>query len=146
MRRPHLVEHRYPIEKPHVVANIAVVKISKVWVHGVVIEVHVGLGVLGFQPCVLRRDGVHGGGRRAFLLALSHRPVVAVIADCANDFFLRDDLEGVLQVLHEPVLPGDWAGIAAGIVLVIVHQDQAIRDLRDGGIVECLVVDRYGDI
>ena len=92
MGGPHLVQRGHAIQKPHIVTNIVVVEIGKVRIHGLVIEIHVRLGILGFEPCILRRYVVHGLRRRAFLLALLHRPVIAVIGDRANDFFLRNDL------------------------------------------------------
>ena len=146
LRRPHLVQRGDAIQKPDIVANIVVVEIREVRVHGVVVEVDVGLGVRCLEPGLLRRDVVNVFRRRAFLLALLHRPVVTVVGDGADDLFLRDHLQRILQVLDEPVLAGDRPGIAAGIVLVIVHQDQAVGDLRDGGIVKRLVVDRNRDV
>ena len=79
MRRAHLVQRGHAIEKPHIVANIVVVQIGEVRVHGIVVEVDVGLGVRGLEPGLLRRDVVHVFRRRAFLLALLHRPVVTVV-------------------------------------------------------------------
>ncbi len=60
-----------------------------------------------------------GGGQRG-------GPVVAVAADGADDLLARDDLHDVAEIVLEPVLAGDGAGFGAGLVLAVVHQDEAV--------------------
>jgi len=39
---------------------------------------------------------------------------------------LRHDFEHAAQVVEEPVLAGDGAGVAGGLVLVVVHENNAV--------------------
>src|SRR5664279_4346629 len=79
-------------------------------------------------------------GWRALLLARLLRPVVTIVADRGNDFSARDDGQRVLKVFLEPVLAGNGAGCPTGIVLVIVHEDDAVGKLSNGAVVEFLIV------
>ncbi len=145
MRRSHLVQRRYSIHEPNIVPDVAV-EIGEVWVHRVVVKVDVSVGFGRLQPGFLHGDGVIILRRRARLLILLHRPVVTVVSDGANDLLFGNHLQRVLQVLDEPILAGDGTGIATGIVLVIIHQDDAVGDFGNGGVVEVLVVDRDSDV
>ena len=138
MRGAHLVQRSHAVQKPDIVTDVVVVQIGEVRVHGVVVEVDIGVSVRGLEPGVLHGHVVHCFRRRAFLLALLHRPVVPVVADGADDLFLGNHLQGVLQVLDEPVLAGYSAWFASGIVLVIVHQDEAVGNPGNAGVVEVL--------
>ncbi len=71
-------------------------------------------------------------------------PVVAVAADSADDLLFGDDLEDGLEVVDEPVLRGDGAGIAVGLMLVVVHQQQAVGVVGDELQVPLVVA--YGDV
>ena len=146
LRGPHLVQRGYAVEKPHIVTNVVLVEVGDVRIHRVAVELHIGFGLFGFEPRILHRDVVDGLGRRALLLAGFLRPVVTVVADCRDDLLARYDRQRILQVLHEPVLTGDGSGHPARVVLVIVHQDEAVGDLRNGAVVELLVVHRNGDV
>ena len=53
-------------------------------------------------------------------------PVVAVAAHGADDLLLGHDLENPLQVADEPVLAGHRPRFAVGLVLVVVHQHNAV--------------------
>ena len=57
------------------------------------------------------------------------RPVITVIPHRADDLFLGDDLQHPAQVAFEPVLRSDWPWIAAALMLVVVHQDDAVGGL-----------------
>ena len=54
------------------------------------------------------------------------RPVVAVVADGADELLFGHDLEHAAQVADEPVLAGDGPRIAVDLVLVVVHQHDAV--------------------
>src|SRR5205814_9880129 len=51
--------------------------------------------------------------------------LIAIVADCADDFFTRNHLERQAQIVGEPLLAGDRTGAALGLVLVIIHQDRS---------------------
>ena len=53
-------------------------------------------------------------------------PIVSVVANSADDLVFRNDLEHTSQIAHKPVLAGNGAGVARGLVLVVVHQDNSI--------------------
>ncbi len=145
-RAAHFVERGYAVEEPDVVPDIVLVEISEVRVLRIVVEVDVGVGVFGLKPCFLYRDVVHVGRRSSFLLTFLHGPVVTVVTDRRDDLLARDHLQRVLQVVEEPILAGDGPGLAARIVLVVVHQDDAVSILRDCGVAEIFVVDRDSDV
>ena len=126
--------------------DVVLVEIGDVRIHRIIVEIHVGVGFLGFEPGILHGNIVHGFGRSAFLLARLARPIVAIVADGHDDLLARHDGESLLEVVDEPILTGNGAGLAAGIMLVVVHQDEAVGKLRDTGVVELLVVDGNGDV
>jgi hypothetical protein len=54
------------------------------------------------------------------------RPVVSVVAHGADELLFGDDFEDALQVGHEPILAGDGTGLAFDLVLVVVHEYNAV--------------------
>ena len=50
----------------------------------------------------------------------------------ADQFLLGHDLEHALEIADEPLLAGDGPGIAGGLVLVVVHQHNAVGVGGDG--------------
>ena len=54
------------------------------------------------------------------------RPVIAIVADCADELFLGHDFEHTGEVADKPVLTGNGTGIARHLVLVVIHQDNAV--------------------
>src|SRR6185437_13416318 len=63
--------------------------------------------------------GRRSGGKRG-------GPVVGVVADGADDLLARHDGERSAEIVCEPVLTGDGTGLRAGLVLVVVHEDDAV--------------------
>ena len=61
-------------------------------------------------------------------------------------FSLGTILRTCLQVVDEPVLRGDGAGTAVGLVLVVVHQQQAVGVVGDELQVEVVVADGSVDV
>src|ERR1039458_3287085 len=53
-------------------------------------------------------------------------PVVAVAAYGADELLFGDDFEDAGEVADEPLLTGDGAGTACNLVLVVVHEDDAV--------------------
>ena len=80
----HLVESGDGIEKPDVMAAIVVVAIAEMRIQSVVVVLDIFFGIARTDPGFLHGDAVVGGAWRqlAFLVALD--PVVAVVADGAN--------------------------------------------------------------
>ena len=120
------------IEEPDDVALVQVlVDVLEVGIESVVIEVQVGVGVGGALPYVgdVQIFGVEDAGLGmlfVFWVGNGEGPVVAVIGDGADELFLGNDLEDTGEVADEPLLAGDGTGIAGGLVLVVVHQDDAV--------------------
>ncbi len=150
----HLVENGDGIEEPDVVADVGVlVVVGEVEVEGVVVEVDLGAGVVGFLPGLL--SGERDGGEDLFWLRLpallrSWRncggPVVTVASDGADDLFLGDDFEKRLEVVDVPVLRGDGTGFGVGLVLVIVHEQQAVGVVGEELHIEVVVGDGNVDV
>ena len=145
--RAQLVQHGDAVEEPDHVAPVGVfVDVLEVRIERIVVEVEIGVGVGGALPCVgnVQVLGVeHLGLERLAARALlgrggnGERPVVSVAADGADDLVFGNDFEHARQVPHKPVLAGDGAGIAGGLMLVVVHQDDAVGvggDLLEVGI------------
>jgi hypothetical protein len=128
------------------VAQVVALQVDVVGVQEVGIELHGGVALARVQPGVLHADPGDGGPGLARVLAHRHSPVIAVVADGADDLLPRHDLEGVLQVLGEPLLAGDGADVAAGIVFVVIHQDDAVGVRRHVGVIELVVVGRDIDV
>jgi hypothetical protein len=55
-----------------------------------------------------------------------HDPVVAVAAHRADQFLLGNQFQDAAQIADEPLLAGDGAGLALDLVLVVVHQNDAV--------------------
>ena len=71
--------------------EVALVEIAEMRIHRVVVEVDVFVGVASREPCVLHADrAVMNFGRQLPFLRLQH-PVVAIVGDGADDFFLGND-------------------------------------------------------
>ncbi len=137
-----------------------VVVVGEVGIQGGVVEIDLGARVGGGLPgflggehgCgedIVGGDGLRGrglacavafgGGRRG--VGKGECPVVAVAADGADDFFAGDDLHGGAEVIFEPILAGDGTGCGVGLMLVVVHEDDAVGVL--GEELEVDVVDAY---
>ena len=120
--------------------DIVFVHISDMRIQTVTVEIHVFFGIPRRQPGVLH-GGVgifHSGGQFAMTVAL--RPVVTVVANGADELVRGNCLPRDLQVLDKPVLRRDRAGRTAGVVLVIVHYDDAVRGRGNHRVIEILVV------
>ena len=109
------------------------VDVLEVRIESVGIEAEFGLGIGGVLPCV--RDREHIGVEYLWRLGMptespffgdGERPVVAVVAQGADDFFFGNNFDYALQVGHEPILAGDGSGIARDLVLVVVHEHNAV--------------------
>ena len=111
-------------------ANIVVfVVVSEVRVEIIVFEGDVSIGIRGERPsCLHIVEHVHAEDfrLRSLFLGDGHGPVVAVVADGANNSFLGDDLENAGEIGDEPILPCYGAGIALGFVLVVIHQQDGV--------------------
>ena len=87
------------IEKPHHVALIIVlVDVLEVRIERVVVEIEIGVGVGGALPGIgdgeiLSIEDLRLGMAAIFGIGDGKRPVVAVVADGADEFFLGHDLE-----------------------------------------------------
>ncbi len=124
------------------------VHVLEVRIERVVIEIEIGVGVGRSLPCLGDREvvGVDDLRFRGFLAfagrgRIGERPVVPVVANGADQLLFGDDLEDAGEIADEPLLAGDGAGIAGGLMLVVVHQDDAVgvgRDLLQ-------IVVRFGD-
>ncbi len=142
----HVVQGRNRIEKPDVVAQAALVQITEMRIQRIIVKGHILFGIARFQPGLLHRDTVvFNIGRQPALLWLEH-PVVAIVGDGADKLFPGNDVHGELEIVDEPVLRGDRPGGSAGIMLVVVHDYNAVRGRCDRGVVEFLIVRRHADI
>ena len=141
----HLVQDCDGVEEPDLVPDMrVVVVVGEVRVERIGIDLDLRFGVGCGLPRVLRRDaidiedfglyrcsglwlrlGVAAGswscGRRQ-----SRRPVIAIAAQGEDDLLLWDNLEDLLQVIGEPILAGEGAGAGGLLVLVVIHQQQAV--------------------
>ena len=63
----------------------------------------------------------------------------------ADQLLFWNDAESGLQILDEPILAGDGTGLAARKMLVVVHQHNAISDLRNARIV-VQFIHRHDDV
>ena len=128
---------------------IVLVDVFEVRIERVVIEIEIGVGVRGALPCV---SDVQIIGVENFWLGMAvilwigngKRPVVAVVSYGADDFFFGHDFENSNQVADEPLLAGDGSRIAGVLVLVVVHQNNAVGAGRDG--LQILVAGGHGHV
>ncbi len=72
------------------------------------------------------------------------RPIVAVAAHAADEFFLGHNFEHADQIGDEPGLAGDGSGIAGGLVLIVVHENDAVGIRGDA--LEIAVAGGYGGV
>src|ERR1039458_3551250 len=110
---------------------VVFVDVLVVGVEGVVIKIEIGVGVRRALPCfrdrkVLGVEDLGFGMALVFWIGNRQRPVVAIAADGADDLLFRDNLEDAGQVPDEPLLAGDGTGIAGGLVLIVVHEDDPV--------------------
>src|ERR1019366_7765920 len=110
---------------------VVFVDVFKVRIERVVIEVEVGIGVGGALPGI--GDGQHIGIEHfrfwtlaAFGIGDGEGPVVAVVAQGADQLFFGDRFEHTGQVGNEPLLAGDGAGRTVHLVLVVVHEQNTV--------------------
>ena len=101
--------------------------VCKVRVQLVAFQMHIRASILRALPRVLHRKiiDVHHA-RLLALLRQRHRPVKAVVADATDDLFLRHQLQHAFQIRLEPRLAGHWPRIAGLLVLVVIHQNDAV--------------------
>ena len=104
-------------------------------IEGVVIEVEIGVGIGGALPGFGNGEvfGVEhlGFGGLASMAAPGwrgnrHGPVVAVVADRADEFLDGHHFHHAAQIGQEPIFAGDGARIALQFVLVVVHEHNAV--------------------
>src|SRR6185312_12006401 len=118
----------YAIQKPDVMLQIVLVKVSDVRVHAVIVKINVRFGIARGQPGLLHRhiDVVLIGGQFAAFRLL--HPVIPVVGNGANKFVDGNQLLSLRQITGEPILGSDRTGDAssAGIVLVVIHQYDAV--------------------
>ena len=116
------------------------IDVLEVRIERIVIEIEIGVGVRGALPClgdseIFSVDHLWLGKVLAFSILRSNGngegPVIAVVADGADDLFLGNDIQHAGQVADKPGLAGNGAGIAGGLVLVVVHQDDAVGVFGD---------------
>ena len=108
LRQTHVIQRRHTVEKPDVVLHALLVEIAEVRIHCVVVELHVFVGVARGEPGILHADRLVVFARRQILSVLGLQcPVVSVVCDGADDFFLRDNSLRKLQILLKPVLRRD---------------------------------------
>ena len=79
------------------------------------------------------------------MLRLVH-PVIAVIADGADQLVLGNTFLCRLQVVDKPVLRRYWPRCAAGVMFVVVHHHDTINTSSHGGVVEVLVARLHTDV
>ena len=126
LRRAHLVERGHTVDKPNIAAQVFLVQITEMRIHRVVIEIDILIRIASLQPCILHADGmVMFSGRQLAVLRFQD-PVIAVIRDRADHLLVRDDIERGLQILLEPVLRRHRTRLGSRIVLVIIHQHNAV--------------------
>ncbi len=168
----HLVDGGDGVEEPDLVALLGVfVVVGEVRVEGGVVEVDFGFGVGGALPGVLGGDhgdadggldGFWGGGgalRWRFALTVigaarwggrcggeGKGPVIAVIADRANDFLPGNDFHGGFKVVFEPILGGYGAGDGGILMLTEIHEDDAVGMGGEEGEVVAGVADGNADV
>jgi len=126
------------------------VNVLEVRIERVVIEAQIGIGVGGALPDIgdgevfgVEAPGAAWRGGRVFL-GDGERPVVAIVAQRADQLLLGDDFDSAAEVVDEPFLAGDGSGLALDLVLVVVHQDKAIgvggNAFRSSSVVETMVL------
>ena len=130
-----MIERSHGVEKPDVVTQTMFIEIAEVRIHRVIVKVDVFVRIARSQPRLLRAHaGVMDVRRQTALFGFLH-PVITIVSDGADNFFPRDNALGKLQVLDKPVLRGHGAGCGAGIMLVIIHEHDAVGHGGDRGIV-----------
>ena len=86
-----------------------------------------------------QRDGLDPGDARVIHPAQTLDPVIAVVADGADELVFGDIFYRGIEIGSEPILRGNGAGGATGIVFVVVHDDDAINGSRDCFVVVVLI-------
>ena len=147
LRRPHVVQRRDRIQKPDVVADAALIQVTEMGVERVVVENYIFIRIARRQPRFLHGDGavVRVGRQQLSLLWLKH-PVISIVSDSADQFFPGDYFHRGLEIIHEPILRRDRAGSGPRVVLIVVHDDHAIRRRSDRRVVETLAPRRHAHI
>ena len=111
------------------------VNVFEVRILRIVVEVKIGIGIGGPLPSIGNVQILGVDHLRLFQLAAMsffgrcwnrHGPVVAIIAHRADDLLLGNDLHHPRQVPHKPVLAGNWPRLTGCLVLVVVHQNNAV--------------------
>ena len=129
-----LVQRRHSIQKPHLVPQMRVlIVIREVRIQLVAFQMHIRPGVFRTLPRILHRQVVDIHDARRNLLPLfrqRHRPVETVVAEAADDLLLRHQCEHPLQIRLEPRLARHRPRIAGLLMLVVIHQDDAVARLR----------------
>ena len=126
--------------------QILLVQVAEVRIERVAIEVDVFFGIARAQPRVLHGNVlVCHSGRQLSVLRLLH-PVIPVIADGADELFLRDLFLGGLDVGDEPILRRHRSRRSIGKMLVVVHDHDAIHRRRDRLVVVVLVFHLHAGI
>ena len=110
------------------------VDVLEVRIERVVIEIEIGVGVARALPgigYVVNDFGVNDMRFAEFLIPSlwigdGHLPVIAVVANGADQLVLGDDFERAREVGDKPILAGDGTRLALQLMLVVVHQDNAV--------------------
>src|ERR1700722_12551270 len=143
----HVVERGDSVEEPDIVTDAALIQVAEVRIHRVIIEDNVFIGVARREPSFLNADG------RGFFFAFGQlsvfrfaRPVVTVVGDSADDLVFGDDGFSEGQVFYEPILRSHRAGVGPGIVLVVIHEHNAVGCGGDGRVVVFVALRRNGDV
>ena len=132
--QPHLprgaqfVQRGHRIQHPHLVAHVGIfIIVGKMRVQLIACQAQSALASdAACHPSCTEMSSVSSTFAGWCLLRQRHRPVVPVIADGADQLLFGHDLEHALQIVFKPVLGRDWSGRARFLVLVIVHQHDAV--------------------
>src|ERR1700754_2880435 len=110
-------------------------------------------GVVSLLPGLLgryadRREDLLRNGFLPLFSGCGRRccPVVTVAPDRADDLFFGNDFENRLEVVGEPILGGNRSGTASGLVLVVVHDEQAVGVVGKELVVEVFIMRRNVDV
>src|SRR5258708_26552317 len=112
--------------------------VGKVGIQRVGIEQYIGLRLPRMQPrflYVVRFNPEHTAALG------SNGPVIAVIADGADDFRFRNIFDRFLQIGGKPILGRDRTWRAGGLVLIVVHDHKAVRVSRKRSVVVIFIGD-----
>ena len=88
------------VEEPDVVTDVVFIRVSEVGVHRVAIKIDVRVGFCGFEPGVLHRHIVDGCWWLALFLARLSCPVVAVVTNCGDDLFARNQVRALARLFR----------------------------------------------